>query len=212
MSIAPLPAPGAVAAPRVQRLSRGERTGLVNRRRFELIMTLLCGWFAGGVVLDGWAHNHIASLETFFTLWHAVLYSGYMATALYLLGTWLRYRDPDASWTQGVPDGYAPSLTGAVVFAFAGVGDMIWHIVFGIERSVDALLSPTHLLLATGGILMVTGPAPRGMAPPRGTGLAGQRAHARLAHAGFHAVHVFHPVRRSLRGALGGAELLARWE
>ena len=38
------------------------------------------------------------------------------------------------------------------------VGDMVWHIVFGFEVSVEALLSPTHLLLALGGTLIVTGP------------------------------------------------------
>jgi hypothetical protein len=36
---------------------------------------------------------------------------------------------------------------------------MLWHIVFGIEVDVEALLSPTHLLLATGLALMISGPA-----------------------------------------------------
>jgi WD40 repeat protein len=40
----------------------------------------------------------------------------------------------------------------------AGVGDMIWHSIFGIELEVDALFSPTHLMLFTGGILIVSGP------------------------------------------------------
>jgi hypothetical protein len=35
---------------------------------------------------------------------------------------------------------------------------MAWHIVFGIEANVDALFSPTHLILAVGGVLMASGP------------------------------------------------------
>lgn len=35
---------------------------------------------------------------------------------------------------------------------------MIWHILFGIEEDVEALFSPTHLLLAIGVWLIVSGP------------------------------------------------------
>src|SRR5579859_3029683 len=112
---------------------------------FDLTMVALSSWFVGGIFLDGWAHNHIAQLETFFTIWHAVLYSGYMATAAFLLGSWLRHRVPGASWEQGLPAGYEASLVGAVIFAFGGVADMAWHLLFGIEASISALLSPTHL-------------------------------------------------------------------
>ena len=35
---------------------------------------------------------------------------------------------------------------------------MFWHILFGIEKSIEALISPTHLLLGFGGALLVTGP------------------------------------------------------
>ena len=38
------------------------------------------------------------------------------------------------------------------------IGDMFWHIVFGIEVSIDALLSPTHLLLLIGALLILSGP------------------------------------------------------
>jgi hypothetical protein len=50
------------------------------------------------------------------------------------------------------------SLLDAGIFAVSGVADMIWHILFGIEQNVEALLSPTHLGLATGLILCMSGP------------------------------------------------------
>jgi hypothetical protein len=46
----------------------------------------------------------------------------------------------------------------AVLFLVAGVGDMIWHTVFGIETGLDAALSPTHLLLVASGTLLLTSP------------------------------------------------------
>ena len=45
-----------------------------------------------------------------------------------------------------------------VAFAFAGVGDGIWHTLFGVEEDTAALLSPTHLALMIAGIVLVTGP------------------------------------------------------
>jgi hypothetical protein len=119
---------------------------------------LLSLWFIGGLYLDGWAHLHLQRLETFFTPWHAVLYSGYLAVASVLVVTAIRYRATSHSRLWSMPAGYELSVLGVVIFAVGGVGDMIWHTLFGIEVDLDALLSPTHLLLALGGTLMVTGP------------------------------------------------------
>jgi hypothetical protein len=47
---------------------------------------------------------------------------------------------------------------GLALFVTGAVGDGIWHEIFGIEVDLEALLSPTHLLLFIGGFLMVTQP------------------------------------------------------
>jgi hypothetical protein len=119
-------------------------------KHFDLIFALLGLWPVIGLFIDAWAHNHIAALETFFTPWHGVLYSGFGATAGYLAWTMARER--------GLRSGYELSLIGAVAFALAGVGDLLWHEVLGIEQGVEALFSPTHLALALGGILLLSGP------------------------------------------------------
>jgi len=111
-----------------------------------------------GVTLDGWAHSHNPNLETFFTPWHAVLYSGYLAAAIFLLASLMYSHRHGASWRQSLPVGYGLSLLGAGIFAVGGVLDLLWHTLFGIERSIEALLSPTHLILALGAILIVGGP------------------------------------------------------
>ncbi len=57
-----------------------------------------------------------------------------------------------------MPPGYETSVAGIVVFMAGGIGDGFWHTLFGIEVSIDALLSPTHLLLLLGALLIVSGP------------------------------------------------------
>jgi hypothetical protein len=126
---------------------------------FDRIYIATSLFFTGGLFLDGYAHNHLLSqIESFFTPWHAVFYAGFFAQVL-LLGVVFRGgRRRGRSWREAVPPGYALSLLGAGIFFFGGFGDMIWHTLFGIEADVEALLSPTHLVLAFGGTLMGAGP------------------------------------------------------
>jgi hypothetical protein len=125
---------------------------------FDRGYALLCAWLSGGLYLDGWAHHHLPDLETFFTPWHAVLYGGYAAVAAALVIALLRNHAWGYPWAHALPPGYTVSLLGAVLFAVGGVLDLLWHTLFGIEANVAALLSPTHLILATAGLLMITGP------------------------------------------------------
>jgi hypothetical protein len=126
--------------------------------RFDWLSIVLSAWFVGGMFLDGWAHNHIASLESFFTPWHAVLYSGFFSVAVLMAITQYRNVGKGYAWGRALPRGYWLSLIGVVVFFVGAGGDMLWHTIFGVEKNVEALFSPTHLLLATGAVLFVAGP------------------------------------------------------
>ncbi len=57
-----------------------------------------------------------------------------------------------------MPVGYGLSLVGLLIFVVGGVGDLLWHELFGFEHDLEALLSPSHLVLALSGALMVAGP------------------------------------------------------
>jgi hypothetical protein len=128
-------------------------------RRFDLIVSLLSLWILAGLYLDGSAHHHIPDLiETFFTPWHAVLYSGFAASAGLLLITQWRNVSKCYRWTHSLPKGYMASLVGAVIFMFSGGADFLWHTAFGFEVGLEALVSPSHLALAVGGVLMISGP------------------------------------------------------
>jgi hypothetical protein len=126
--------------------------------RFDWAVTLTSLWFIAGMFLDGWAHNNLASsLEMFFTPWHGVLYFGFFAVAGMLVGQ-TRNMARGHVWTRALPQGYLLALFGAALFSFGGAGDLVWHTIFGIESNMEALFSPTHLLLATGAMLFITGP------------------------------------------------------
>jgi hypothetical protein len=128
-----------------------------SSRGFDWIIALLSTLMIGGIHLDAWAH-HAFAVETFFTPWHGILYSGFLATAATLVGTFVYHVRQGYPWQQAMPRGYRLSLYGVVFFFVGGVGDMLWHIAFGVENNLEALISPTHLLLGVGGALIVTGP------------------------------------------------------
>ncbi|HLQ30028.1 MAG TPA: hypothetical protein VK140_12425 [Ktedonobacteraceae bacterium] len=137
-----------------RRTEKGQIAGSV---RFDWIMLIPCFWLLGGGYLDAWAHNHVR-LETFFTPWHAVLYSGLLAVLTFHVGALIRNHSKGYAWRDSIPDGYWLSLLGITGFVFGGIGDMIWHMLFGIELNIDGALSPTHLVLALCIGLIVAGP------------------------------------------------------
>ena len=79
---------------------------------FDWLMAGLGAWLIGGLYLDGWAHIHVPNLESFFTPWHAVLYSGYLAGAAALGATFWRYRRQGAPRSTALPPGYRRSSSG----------------------------------------------------------------------------------------------------
>ena len=126
--------------------------------RFEWVFSLLITWLVGGVFLDGWAHNHGKVGQSPFTPWHGLLYTGYGVFVAFLGYTLYANHQKGYSWRQAVPSGYGSSVVGAVLFALGGVADFFWHLVFGVELGIDGNISPSHLTLALGGVLMLSGP------------------------------------------------------
>jgi hypothetical protein len=123
----------------------------------DLAAALLATWVVGGLFLDGWAHVNRPGLETFLTTWHGVFYAGFAAGTVQMARLVRRHQrgrfDPGL-----VPAGYGLGLVGVGLFVAGAVADGTWHTLFGVEAGVAALLSPSHLLLLAGGLLMLTSP------------------------------------------------------
>lgn len=136
----------------------GEQAAAVGGLRFDWLMAALSTIFVGGLFLDGWAHNHGKVDQSFFTPWHAFFYGGFMLTGVVLVGTVIVNRWRGYDFYQAIPSGYKTTLTGLLVFGAGGMGDLLWHSIFGIEEDIEALFSPTHLMLGVGLAMVVTGP------------------------------------------------------
>ncbi len=124
----------------------------------NLVTVVLSGWFVVGLFLDAWAHNNLPGLESFFTPWHAVFYSGFVATALWVLLIVKRNVSSGLRGAAAVPTGYGLAVVALPVFALAGSLDYTWHKFLGIEQDLKILFSPTHLLLVAAMFAIVTSP------------------------------------------------------
>jgi hypothetical protein len=132
-------------------------TRVIALRRDDAVAGLCGVWMIAGLFLDGWAHRN-QKPESFFSPWHGILYSGFLASSLWMLKVARAHHIPGTSLQKTLPIGYGFRSIGVAVFGVGAVADLIWHQVFGIEVNVEALLSPSHLLLLSGGLLMACGP------------------------------------------------------
>ncbi len=89
-----------------------------------------------------------------------MLYGGFFATAMWMnYLVWRNFRaKPNAQLVQLIPVGYEYGYIGIGLFVAAGFADMLWHTLLGIEVNIEALLSPPHMLLFAGGLLIVSSP------------------------------------------------------
>ncbi|WP_369373061.1 hypothetical protein AB1046_05270 [Promicromonospora sp. Populi] len=130
------------------------------RERWTLLGASL--WLVAGLQLDAFAHSTIPDLETFWTPWHAVMYSGIAACGLTLL--WLlRSRLPQVvtyrSLLRETPSALRLPGIGMGLLLVGGGIDTLWHNLFGIERGLEIFFSPSHYFIIAGMVLVASGPA-----------------------------------------------------
>ena len=123
------------------------------RQRGTLAVLVL--WIAIGLAVDTRRHRTDRSLDTFFTSAHALLYTGWVAAAVFLLYV---ARKRQERGQRAIAPGLEAASAGAVLFGIGGIGDLIWHTVFGIEVQLKILFSPTHLLLMSAMLMISFGP------------------------------------------------------
>ena len=98
----------------------------VSSLRFDWIMVVVSVWWLGGLFIDGWAHSNVPQLETFFTPWHAVFYSGYLAVTFTLLvQILLNLRQSALSATGSTPSPFS-GMTGRITRSHTTSGSMIF--------------------------------------------------------------------------------------
>ncbi|HVS45804.1 MAG TPA: hypothetical protein VMS32_03985 [Verrucomicrobiae bacterium] len=88
-------------------------------------------WVIAGLYVDGRAHL-TEPLETFFTPWHALVYSGGAFAALVFAITSFRNVRQGYPFLCSLPEGYQQILVAAPVGVLGGVLDLLWHLRFGL--------------------------------------------------------------------------------
>ena len=142
--------------PAIDAAADGVRTPATHRDR--AVLALIVTWITIGLAIDTRKHRTDDRLDTFFTSAHGVLYAGWIAAAVYLSFLARQRAATGARRRSVVPIGLEGATVGALLFGVGGVGDMIWHTHFGIEREIKILFSPTHLVLMTAMLLICFGP------------------------------------------------------
>ncbi|MCY3718286.1 MAG: hypothetical protein OXG07_01855 [Anaerolineaceae bacterium] len=127
-------------------------------------------WVFFGSVVDINAHNHGFVDDTFFTPFHLLLYSGVAANGLFYVIAQFRNVGRGHSLMKALPKEYLLSFAGVLLFGIGGVFDLAWHEIFGFEEGVDALVSPSHLLLVVAGMMFISGPLRSFLSQGKSTG------------------------------------------
>ncbi|MGX6600629.1 hypothetical protein ACWKSP_00610 [Micromonosporaceae bacterium Da 78-11] len=138
---------------------RAAATSFTARERWVLLVA--SAWLVIGLQLDAYAHATTPELETFWTPWHGVLYSGIAASGFTLL--WImRSRLPNIPTYHtllALPNALRLPLIGMALLLVGGGVDTLWHNVFGIEQGLEIFVSPSHELIIAGMVLVAAGPA-----------------------------------------------------
>ena len=180
----------------------GRGAGVSFRPRERWVLLVASVWLVVGLQLDAYAHATTPELETFWTPWHGVLYSGIAASGFTLL--WLlRPRLPAIPTYRSLlalPNALRIPLIGMALLLVGGGVDTLWHNLFGIEQDLEIFVSPSHELIIVGMVLVAAGPALMLATEPGRT----------LSFAGRHAGHDLGAVLRAAPAHLLAARLGAQ--
>jgi hypothetical protein len=124
----------------------------------DVLTCLLCTWLMMGLFMDAWAHTNQTTLDSIATPWHGLFYGSFLALASWILWHLRWHHDAGHRGLAAIPVGYGGAVLGLMIFSVGAIGDQVWHLTLGIERDLKAFLSPTHLLLIIGMLLMVSAP------------------------------------------------------
>jgi hypothetical protein len=121
---------------------------------FEMIVLIICN-LVSTVGLTGDISRHLLDPgsidEGFLAGWHLVLYGGVIAVGLWL-GLGAIRKGPQFIGAV------LPTTLGFFILSAGGLADWAWHTRFGVEVSVEALVSPPHLFVLVGLVCLLMSP------------------------------------------------------
>ncbi|MCU1353033.1 MAG: hypothetical protein JWM05_2242 [Acidimicrobiales bacterium] len=96
--------------------------------------------------------NQALNGQDFLSGWHLVLYGGVLGVGAWLGLAALRL-GPQVVWGEA-----RFATAGFLTLSFGGLADSAWHAAYGSEASIEALVSPPHLVVFVGLSLLLLAP------------------------------------------------------
>jgi hypothetical protein len=125
---------------------------------FDLTFAVVTVLAILGLWLDIWSHVTYGADQSIFSEYHLLFYTATVMAGLFLAYTGVTNLVVGYRWTDALPVGYSLSLAGIIFFGIDGVIDLTSHAIWGFEVGLEALNSPTHILLFLGIFVFASGP------------------------------------------------------
>ncbi len=135
-----------------------DRTKARSTPAFDLTFAIVTALAVVGLWLDIWSHVTYGADQSIFSEYHLLFYTATVMAGLFLGYTGVTNLLAGYRWSDALPVGYSLSLAGIIFFGIVGVIDLTSHAIWGFETGIEALTSPTHLLLFSGIFVFVSGP------------------------------------------------------
>lgn len=120
------------------------------------LLALMAANTVAAVGLFGDIARHVTLVgevqEDFLAGWHLILYGGVAGVAA-VLGTLAVVHGPWYPWRH-----LGGACAGLACLTAGGLADAVWHELFGVEASFQALVSPPHLVVLAGLVLLMVAP------------------------------------------------------
>ncbi|HEX5474622.1 MAG TPA: hypothetical protein VFX12_08190 [Vicinamibacterales bacterium] len=127
---------------------------------WEDAVTMLIGIYALlGLFFDGWRHNNLTGIDTFWSAAHIMIYTGILGLGVWIAIVLARHQTSllHLDWSA-VPYGYTFAFVALPLALLAGPADFTWHAKFGFENQIDSTYSPPHQGLFLAGALLAAIP------------------------------------------------------
>jgi|GEM_PF-6926390 len=125
---------------------------------FDWMYVGLAVLFMVGIMQDVWSHRTFGPDQSVLSEYHLLFYASAATMGFFMLWTHMQNVNKGFAWRYSLPHGYGFAFLGIFLFGITGVLDLIGHAIWGFETGIEALTSPTHMLLFLTGAVMSGAP------------------------------------------------------
>jgi hypothetical protein len=130
----------------------------VSSLAFDALYAVLTIVLAVGIFIDVWSHSTFGPDQSVLSPYHFLFYSAMGTIGGLLLFTHTTNLRQGYKWSAALPVGYGFSFFGVIFFTVAGIFDLGGHALFGFETGLEAIMSPTHMMLFIGWFIVAIAP------------------------------------------------------